>query len=65
MKNNNNTNSFLVKDIHLLEDKINLLISCFEIILRKEVNISNLKSGIYLMKVTIDNAVGTYKIIKN
>lgn len=32
--------------------------------LRKEVNISNLKSGIYLMKVTIDNAVGTYKIIK-
>ena len=32
--------------------------------LRKEVNISNLKSGIYLMKVTIDNVVGTYKIIK-
>lgn len=32
--------------------------------LRKDVNISNLQTGIYLMKVTIDNAVGTYKIIK-
>ena len=33
--------------------------------LRKGVDISSLQSGIYLMKVTIDNAVGTYKIIKN
>ena len=52
MKNNNNTNSFLVKDIHLLEDKINLLISCFEIVLRKEVNI---KSFMKYMKSNISS----------
>ncbi|MBK3519514.1 T9SS type A sorting domain-containing protein [Carboxylicivirga marina] len=33
--------------------------------LSKRVNISSLQSGIYLMQVTVDNAVGTYKIIKN
>ena len=39
MKSANNTNSFLVKDIHLLESKINFLISHFEIVLPKEINI--------------------------
>ena len=39
MKSANNTNSFLVKDIHLLESKINFLISHFEIFLRKGINI--------------------------
>ena len=39
MKSANNTNNFLVKDINLLEDKINFLISHFEIVLHKEINI--------------------------
>lgn len=33
--------------------------------LNKQVDVSNLQRGVYLMNVTIDGAVGTYKIIKN
>ena len=41
MKSINNTNTFLVKDVHLLEEKINFLISHFEIVLSKKINIKS------------------------
>jgi hypothetical protein len=52
MKNSNNTNSFLVKDIYLLESKINCLISHFEIFLCKDINI---KEFIYYLKSNVSN----------
>jgi DNA polymerase-3 subunit alpha len=50
MKAPNNINRFLVKDIYLLEDRINSLITLFEITLKRDINIkkfiNNFKSNI-------------------
>ena len=50
MKAPNNRNRFLVKDIYLLEDQINSLITLFEITLKSDINIkkfiNNFKSNI-------------------
>ncbi|MBT7076901.1 MAG: DNA polymerase III subunit alpha [Pelagibacterales bacterium] len=50
MKAPNNINRFLVKDIYLLEDRINSLITVFEITLKSDINIkkfiNNFKSNI-------------------
>ena len=33
--------------------------------INSEINISNLSAGTYIMKVSIDGYIGTYKMIKN